>query len=299
MPVPVWFPDAINVTDEIPVSGKRWDYSNGLEKPKLLFHTIEGADPWDIGWPRTWSRWVNAPHLAMNSDRYPDGDWLYQTLPFDKAAYAVRDNNIEDNTFLYQIEMAGRAANVPTYSDQFYEAVAHVSSWFINNMNVPDSWMDFSCAQYGSASPCRVHNSVTNTFSGFMGHCHIGRGVDTHGDPGKLDVTRVRSFMDTSPPEEPMEDQGRNELYVKQGMSGMSVEYWQVETVMVVEGIKFDGNSAKTFITENAPQLTFREWDQAMTDYLSQWTGRNSYGVGASERVMIEEEVDRIRRNYA
>jgi hypothetical protein len=44
--------------------------------------------------------------------------------------------------------------------------------------------------------------------------------------PGHLDVGRLQSFMDPQPPPEvPMENQGRNELYVKEGISGMSVEY--------------------------------------------------------------------------
>jgi hypothetical protein len=38
----------------------------------------------------------------------------------------------------------------------------------------------------------------------------------------------------------------------------------------------------------------FREWDTAMTTYLSTWTGRNSYGIGATERIIIEAAVREI-----
>lgn len=92
----------------------------------------------------------------------------------------------------------------------------------------------------------------------------------------------------------PMEDQGRNQLYVKQGMSGQDVEYWQVMSIMAHDSIPFTGNSNRTFIHTHAPQLEWKEWDQAMTDYLSEWTRRNSYGVGATERVMIETAVIEI-----
>jgi hypothetical protein len=286
-------PGAIDVTGVVPVSGKPWVGGEG--NAKLVLHTIEGADPDTIGWPRDWTKWTYAPHLVMNSDRWPDKDWLYQTLPFDKAAYAIRNNSLEDDAYTYQIEIAAQAASTPDYPDSFYEALAQVCQWFIDEMRIVDVWLDFSCCSYGLYTDCRLDKAAVDDFSGFLGHCHVGRGIDTHGDPGHLDVGRLQSFMDPQPPPEvPMENQGRNELYVKQGMSGMSVEYWQVMSIMAVEGIKYYGNSNRTFIADNAPELTFREWDTAMTTYLSSWTGRNSYGVGATERVMIEAAVREV-----
>ena len=190
---PTMIPFAIDVTDEVPVDGKPW--SGGQGNSKLVLHTIESADPWDIGWPRDWSRWTSAPHLAMNSDRFPDGDWLYQTLPFDVAGYAIKNNDLEDDAFTYQMEMAGRARNVPTYDDQFYEAVAEVAQWFVDEMDVPNRWMDFSCATFGTDSACRHTKAGVDAWSGFLGHCHVGKGTDRHWDPGKLDTERVQSFM--------------------------------------------------------------------------------------------------------
>jgi hypothetical protein len=192
---PKKIPFAIDVTDEIPNKGKHW--SGGVGNSKLVFHTIEGADPWDIGWPRTWSRWTSAPHLAMNSNLFPNPGWLYQTIYFDKAAYAIRDNDLEDDAYTYQMEMAGRARNVEDYPDQFYEAIATVADWMVAVMGVPDTWMDFSCAQAGVDSPCRHTKDEIDRFAGFLGHCHVGTGIDKHWDPGKLDVQRARSFMTT------------------------------------------------------------------------------------------------------
>jgi len=96
------------------------------------------------------------------------------------------------------------------------------------------------------------------------------------------------------PARPPMEDQGRNQLYVKEGMSGQDVEYWQVMSIMAHDSIPFTGISNRTFIQTHAPQLTFKEWDTEMTEYLSSWTGRNSYGVGATERIMLETAVIEI-----
>jgi hypothetical protein len=101
-------------------------------------------------------------------------------------------------------------------------------------------------------------------------------------------------IIEPPPVRPPMQDQGRNQLYVKEGMSGQDVEYWQVMSIMAHDSIPFTGVSNRTFIHTHAPQLTWKEWDAAMTTYLSSWTGRNSYGVGATERVMLETAVIKI-----
>lgn len=79
-----------------------------------------------------------------------------------------------------------------------------------------------------------------------------------------------------------------NELYVKQGMTGVSVEYWHTMSIMAVNGIKYSGNSNRTFIAHNTPELRFREWDTAMTAFPSTGTGRNSYVIGSTDRAVIE-----------
>jgi hypothetical protein len=65
-------------------------------------------------------------------------------------------------------------------------------------MGVPDVWLDFSCCGFGAETECRRTRDQVDRFSGFMGHCHFGRGIDTHADPGHLDVERLRSFMQPS-----------------------------------------------------------------------------------------------------
>ena len=193
------YPGAIDVTHsstadpKVPLPGKPWVGGSG--NAKLVLHTIEAADPWTIGWPRNWSGWTYAPHLAMNTDRWPDGDWIYQTVPFNKAGYSIRNNSLEDDAYTYQIEIAGQAVNVPGYPDSFYQPLAEVCQWFIDNKGVPDVWADFSCCSYGKYTDCRMSKADVDAFSGFLGHCHVGRGIDTHGDPGHLDVERLRSFM--------------------------------------------------------------------------------------------------------
>ena len=94
--------------------------------------------------------------------------------------------------------------------------------------------------------------------------------------------------------EEDTMDLGRQMQYVKEGDSGMEVEYWQVRIIEAVKQIKFYGNSNRDFVSAEAPILTFKEWNNAMTVFLSHWTGRNSWGVGPTERVMIENAIQTL-----
>ena len=200
MAVPRVMPGAIDVTGNTG-GGKPWIGGSG--KPKLIIHTMEGAPPDKLGWPRSgtnkpFSTWTSPPHLAINgwyheeNPNRPAGrhDWLYQTVFFDEAGKSLRDNAGEDDRFVYQIEVAGEAAEVPGYPDWWYISLAEVCQWFVDEMGVEDIWLDFSCCEYGTYTDCRLSRTAMNAFAGFMGHCHFGRGIDTHGDPGKLDVAK-------------------------------------------------------------------------------------------------------------
>jgi hypothetical protein len=99
--------------------------------------------------------------------------------------------------------------------------VAALADFFVAEMGVPDVWRDFDCCRYGQYTDCRITRAEMNRYAGFMGHCHFGRGIDSHGDPGRLDVPRVQSFMDGGePPKEA-------EQMLKLGDSGKSVTHYQ------------------------------------------------------------------------
>lgn len=120
---------------------------------------------------------------------------------------------------------------------------------------------------------------------------------------------QIAAKLGTDPVEPPIEppieppdpgdlvDTGRNQLYVKTGQTGQDVEYWQNIIIQVVEGVLDTGNSTKSFFDANAPAsagLTWRVWDDNMTAYFSAWTRRNSYGVGATERKMLDQAYIRL-----
>lgn len=195
--IPLYFPGA----DIRPIppnrQGKDWAGTGGR---KLVLHTLE----WN-GWLRDpgthpdepW-RWHTAlPHVVVN----PNTREVRQHVPFDRAAYAIRTNDWEDDEYVWQVELWGRAKNVPGYDDNWYSGVA----WFIDQVHkllgVPLSFADFSVMEYGEYAPQRMNYQTFKRFSGVLGHAHVGRGVDTHWDPGRLDVARVVRFLegDTMP----------------------------------------------------------------------------------------------------
>lgn len=118
----------------------------------------------------------------------------------------------------------------------------------------------------------------------------------------------VTARLGTAPPIEPpdpggppLNNVGRNMQYVREGDTGQEVEYWQVMAIQVVTGLLLEDSdwptSNRAYIQNMAPGLEWKVWDEAMTAYLSAWTHRDSYGIGATERIMLEAEVDRIRRS--
>lgn len=299
-------PDAIDVTGNTG-GGKPW--SGGSRKPKLVLHTIEGADYRELGWPRPGAKpfgtWTSPPHLALNAARWPDRDWLYQTVPFTLAGKALADNAGEVHRFVYQIEIAGLAAKVPDYPDEWYQALAQVCQWFVDEMGVPDVWRDFSCAQFGTKSPCRITRAEMNDFSGFMGHCHFGRGKDRHGDPGRLDVARLRSFMQPGatptrrqeqPPPEPEpvereEDDPMDGYYIARGQTDdRSKRRFWVERIQAKIAVLEGGDSklSNRRLIEDAG-MTIGVNDEATQKLLTKWGG--SPAVGPTEDRRIEEKL--------
>ena len=181
-----YHPDA--TLDPVPGHpGKPWSGGNG--RTKLVLHTLEYTR-----WPNPDGTWA-CPHLTYN----PWTRELRQHVPFDRAAYSLRDNTDEDDKYTYQVEMWGRAAEVPNYGDDWYAGVASLIQWFIDHQNLEpvfvDRWLGAGSGAASSTSPVRMTQQEWDVFSGICGHQHFGRGIDTHWDPGALDITRIETYL--------------------------------------------------------------------------------------------------------
>lgn len=174
------FPDAIWVGSKR--VGKPW---SGTTAPKVVLHTLEFE-----GWPNP-QKWDEPSHLVAN----PNTGEIRQYLPMDVAAYSVRNNDLEDDYPMWQVELWGRAADVPGYGDDWYRGVAGLVDVFNTVYDVPLIFADFSTMDAGPAASQRMTDSAVRSFSGFLGHGHVGRGVDAHWDPGKLNVAKVVGFI--------------------------------------------------------------------------------------------------------
>jgi len=178
--VPVFFPNSEWIGSMR--QGKEW---RGETAPILVIHTLEGNY-----WPDP-QRWESPSHIVCN----PNTGEIKQYVSMNKAAYSVRDNALEDDYPTWQVELWGKAANVPGYSDEWYQGVANLLDTFHDVYNIPVVFADFSNVSYGADAPQRMTDEAIRAFSGFLGHCHMGKGVDTHWDPGELDVEKVKGFM--------------------------------------------------------------------------------------------------------
>jgi hypothetical protein len=178
------FPGATWVGSKQP--GKPW---NGTTNPMVVLHTLEFE-----GWPDP-DRWDSPSHLVYN----PLTRETRQYLPMDLAAYAVRDNALEDDEPTFQVELWGSASEVPLYSDGWYQGVAALCNTFVAEFDIPAVFADFSrvAVAYPGATPDRMMDFQVRAFTGFLGHCHMGLGTDTHWDPGRLDTDKVLSYMTT------------------------------------------------------------------------------------------------------
>jgi len=126
----VWHPTATRKYYSL--RGKPW-IGGDATKPKVLLHTTE-----TLGMPN----YSAPPHMTFFAQRTTRD--LYQHIGFDKAAYSVRDNALEDDKFTYQVEIIGYAAKVPGYLDLFYQNLAWLLLWFNKEMGVPLEFADFS-----------------------------------------------------------------------------------------------------------------------------------------------------------
>ena len=75
----------------------------------------------------------------------------------------------------------------------------------------------------------------------------------------------------------------------------MAVEEAQVKLIMAVKNKPFYGNSNRAFV-EAESGLTFKVWDSQTTILLSSWTGRNSYGMGPTEQILVDEAIRNLPR---
>lgn len=181
-----WMPEASKqIIDG--ATGKPFKGGN-RETRLLVLHSTE-TNGWPrYSWPPHLTAHIQSPTMLENG--------LRQHIPFDEAAYALRENWLEDDYLTWQVEMIGWAGKMHGYSDLVYENIAWICQWFVHHLDVPPEFADFSVMKSGKTAPQRMEDDEIIAFDGIIGHAHFGRDVDEHWDPGRLDVARVESYME-------------------------------------------------------------------------------------------------------
>ncbi len=198
----LWHPDA----ERYPVPdrpGKPWVGGSG--NPKLVLHTWEFTGRWPNYGP--------APHLTLWPRPFSPTPQLRQHIPFDRAAYSMRNNAAEDDRNTWQIEIAGRARDTHNYPDEWYEDVANAIRFFTTDLAVPAVFADFTTMRSGWDAPQRLTYRQWDQFAGILGHGHAPAerpdgtlppdvaDREAHWDPGRIDAPRLQRFLeeDTMP----------------------------------------------------------------------------------------------------
>ncbi len=155
--------------------------------PLLVLHTRES--------PRVGGTYPWPPHMSIDLNT---GE-VHQHVEFHSSAYAMRHSqpNRRGGRPTYQVELVGYARDTPHYSDEWYAALADLVSWFHHNLGVPLAFPK----PFAGSDAYGLHGSVRTTsqgawdaLTGIVGHQHAYD--NSHWDPGKLDVTRLRHFLD-------------------------------------------------------------------------------------------------------
>lgn len=183
----LWHPDAEQVI--VPGrEGKPW-VGGSSSRPKLVLHTWEFAS--------RWPNYSTPPHMSAWLRPYsPTGVLqLQQHVPFNRAAYSCRDGKSENNRDVWQVELSGYAHRTVNEADDWYEDLASVIVWFHMELGLPLLFADFEIMDAGIYAPQRFSYSAFDSFVGILGHGHVGRGIDTHWDPGSIDVARLVDFI--------------------------------------------------------------------------------------------------------
>ena len=176
-------------------------------------------------------------HMGYESHEVydPSCDELIQLLPMSEPGKALVNlpGGVETNNRggVYQIEIVGRAVDVPNYDDNWYE----------NLRNRLETVCGFTGTPYVFPLPFQPYpqsygnNLVRMTFDewlvfeGVCGHQHIPE--NEHGDPGALDVERLilyptakeiaEAIMDELVPSHDYDSGGDSQITVRQWMSYM------------------------------------------------------------------------------
>lgn len=153
----------------------------------LILHTSES----DAGSARAVADYLRQKNVASNEVFDPSCNERIQLIPWSQPSRALRNlsGGVETNNRggVRQVEIIGRAADVLSYSNQWYQNLAAYVRTAAAESDVP---LMFPCPfvaypqSYGFGVAQRLDPSEWLTIEGVIGHQHVPE--NDHGDPGDL-----------------------------------------------------------------------------------------------------------------
>lgn len=155
--------------------------------PVLVLHATEGTSlagaRRTMAANRSMSHWLGDPATGE----------FEQLVSPTGAARSLRNmtGGVETNNRgrVFQLEIVGRAAEVPTYNDQWYRTLAEWVIGLCERHNIPRRFPHPFAGNeaYGLRGRVRMSNAEWLACSGIVGHQHVPE--NTHWDPG--DISRL------------------------------------------------------------------------------------------------------------
>ena len=165
----------------------------------LVHHTTEGDSA------KGAASWMRSQGTMSHRVFNPSNGERIDLLPATASARSLRNlsGGVETNRRggVYQLEIVGRAVAVPGYGDHWYKALAGEVDSICSQVGIPKV---FPCAfvpypeSYGIKAKQRLSGPQWLRVEGIIGHQHVPE--NDHGDPGALDVERLRRFMGAGSP---------------------------------------------------------------------------------------------------
>lgn len=173
--------------------------------PKVILHTTESDSKpnWEV-------QKSGIPHFTVDLK----SGTIWQHLTLDMAAYTLKGGDNSPNSgagVCIQVEIVGRAAQVPDWSADEYERLRRLLLWICSKIKAayifPFPWTGNS--GYGVGGAVRQTWTAFRDASGIVGHSHVP--YNDHWDPGALKVSMLTDRDETPPtppvvePEPPIE----------------------------------------------------------------------------------------------
>lgn len=162
--------------------------------PTLVLHTSES----DAGSAQATARYLRSKGFESHTVFDPSNNEHIRLLPWSTPAKSLRNlpGGVETNNRgdVFQVEVVGRAADVPGYSSAWFANLALYVQRICGETGVPIVFpRPFVAypASFGLHAAQRMSNDEWLAFAGVCGHQHVPE--SDHGDPG--DMTRLVELL--------------------------------------------------------------------------------------------------------